>query len=117
MRRRNNAMVREGVRIVIEACAAKGIELGLPVAEEQAEAMLGGMIALPLPVPAGGVEKGRFYDDALWDRVYARGVQAPVWDLPGVHPRMMRVSAHLSTRLEDFEALGEVLAEELLKER
>ena len=116
VQQRNRELVRTGTQLVIDACAKAGIEIGLPVADEFADDMLGCMIALPLPTPPGGVTKGDFYDDALWDRLYARGVQAPVWDLPGVHPRLMRLSAHLANSIEDFEALAAILPEELARE-
>lgn len=102
LRKRNHDMVIAGSRIV---CDALGIEQQVP------ESMIGSMVSIPLP---GACEQSDLLGEGLWDRLYLKhGVQAPVWDLPGVCDRMTRVSAQLYNTLEDFEWLGEVLQSEL----
>ena len=54
------------------------------------------------------------YDDALWDALYLKhNIQVPVWALPGIHPRVMRVSAQLYNTIEDFERLADAIKTEL----
>jgi len=116
VQRRNHELVLEGVRLVCDTLSKSGIGVDFPIPEGHIDSLVGGMIAIPLPVPAGGVRKGEFFDDDLWDRLWSRGVQAPVWDIPGVHERVMRLSAHLSNTIEDFARLADALADELAKE-
>ncbi|MFT5422964.1 MAG: isopenicillin-N epimerase [Phycisphaerales bacterium] len=114
VQKQNHELVLAGARLVCDALGKHGVDF--PIPDEHVESLVGGMIAIPMPVPAGGVKPGEFFDDSLWDRLWSRGIQAPVWDLPGVHPRVMRLSAHLSNTIEDFEKLADVLADELGKE-
>lgn len=116
VQKQNHGLVLEGVRLVCARLTQSGIDMPFPIADDDVESLVGGMIGLPLPIPSGGVKKGEFFDDSLWDRLWQRGIQAPVWDLPGVHDRVMRLSAHLSNTIEDFEKLADALAEELAKE-
>jgi len=116
VQKRNHALVLEGAGLVCDRLSKNGIGVAFPVPDKHVESLVGGMIAIPLPVPAGGVKKGEFFDDSLWDRLCKRGIQVPVWDLPGVHPRVMRLSAHLSNTIEDFEKLADALVDELSKE-
>ena len=52
--------------------------------------------------------------EGLWDRLYLKhGIQVPVWDIPGVHGRVMRVSGQLFNTVEDFETLASALVQEL----
>ena len=52
--------------------------------------------------------------EALWDKLYLNhSIQVPIWDLPGVHPRVMRVSAQLYNTIEDFEKLADAIKAEL----
>lgn len=98
---RNHAMVLEGSGLVAEAA---GIEQPVP------ESMIASMVSLSLPVPASGVPKGEVYDDALWDALrLEHKIQAPCWNLAGVAPRLMRVSAQWHNTMADFEALARVL--------
>ena len=100
--RRNHGLVMEGAAIVRDA---------LGVRETIPEPMIGSMAGIPIPsdrVP------GSLYDDALWDALYTRhGIQVPVWRIPGVHERVMRVSAQLYNTIEDFERLAKALRAEL----
>ena len=99
---RNHDLVVAGAQII---CDAMGIKQRVP------ESMIGTMVGIPLP---GTVTEGNIYDDALWDALYlTHNIQVPVWALPGVHPRVMRVSAQLYNTIEDFERLAGALKIEL----
>lgn len=98
---RNHAIVMQGARLVADAV---GIDQPVP------ESMSAGMVSLVLPVPQGGVKPGSMYGDRLWETlVTEHRIQAPAWDLPGVQPRLMRVSCQWFNTLADFERLAEVL--------
>lgn len=102
LRQRNHDLVVHGANLI---CDAIGIEQVVP------ESMIGTMVGIPLP---GFCEPSELMGEALWDRLYLNhGIQVPIWDLPGVHPRVMRVSAQLYNSVEDFEALAGALGEEL----
>lgn len=102
LRKRNHELVMEGARVV---CEALGIEQRVP------ESMIGSMVSIPLP---GACEPSSLLGEGLWDRLYLKhGLQAPVWDLPGVCDRMVRISAQLYNTLEDYKRLGEALRTEL----
>jgi len=102
LRRRNHDMVIAGAQIV---CDALGIEQRVP------ESMIGSMVSIPLP---GQCETSNLLGEGLWDRLYLNhGIQVPVWDLPGVCERMMRVSAQVYNTLGDFKRLAEALRHEL----
>lgn len=101
LQQRNHAIVREGAQLIADA-----IGIDQPVPAE----MTGNMISLPLPVPAGGIPKGKMFDDALWDRLLLdHRIQVPVWTLPGVAPRVMRVACQWHNSIEDFRKLAAVL--------
>jgi isopenicillin-N epimerase len=102
LRQRNHDLVVYGAKLV---CDAIGIEQVVP------ESMIGTMVGIPLP---GVCEHGEVMGEALWDRLYLNhGIQVPIWDLPGVHPRVMRVSAQLYNTVEDFEKLAGAMIAEL----
>jgi isopenicillin-N epimerase len=102
LRKRNHDLIVTGADLI---CEAIGIEQAVP------ESMIGTMVAIPLP---GTPDKGELYDDDLWDRLYLdHQIQVPVWELPGVHPRVMRISAQLYNTIEDFEKLAAALNQEL----
>lgn len=99
---RNHDLVVAGAQLVCEALVIK---------QQVPESMIGTMVGIPLP---GEVTKGSIYDDALWDALYSNhDIQVPVWALPGIHPRVMRVSAQLYNTIEDFEKLAMALKTEL----
>jgi len=102
LRQRNHDMIVAGAQVV---CNAIGVEQSVP------ESMIGSMVSIPLP---GKCEESDLLGEGLWDRLYLNhGLQVPVWDLPGVCDRMMRVSAQLFNTTEDFERLGDALRAEL----
>ncbi|MFI4897051.1 MAG: aminotransferase class V-fold PLP-dependent enzyme [Phycisphaerales bacterium JB059] len=106
--RANHELVLEGARLVSERT---GVALHTP------SSMVGTMVALALPDDPAPGRPCRF-EDPIWDALYERHhIQVPVWSLPGVARRLLRVSAHLYTTLADFERLADALAEELERER
>ena len=102
LRMRNHDLIVEGAKIV---CDAIGIDQHVP------DSMVGTMVSIPLP---GMCEPSDLLGEGLWDRLYLNhGLQVPVWDLPGVCDRMIRISAQLYNRMEDYERLGAALRIEL----
>jgi isopenicillin-N epimerase len=102
LRQRNHDLVVHGAGLV---CEAIGIEQVVP------ESMIGSMVGIPLP---GVCEPGSLMGEGLWDRLYLNhGIQVPVWDLPGVHGRVMRVSGQLFNTVGDFELLAGALKIEI----
>lgn len=98
LRKRNHDLIVEGAKIV---CDAIGVEQQIP------ESMIGTMVGIPLP---GTPTRGELYDDSLWDRLYLdHKIQVPIWELPSILPRVMRISAQLYNTIEDFEKLGAAL--------
>lgn len=106
--RRNHELVLEGARLIAERT---GAELHAP------DEMVGSMVGLILPDDPAP-ERPCTFEDPIWDALYERhAIQVPVWALPGVAKRVMRVSAHLYNSLADYEKLAGALAEELDRER
>ncbi len=104
---RNHRLARAGARAV---CDRLGIDQPVP------DGMTGTMVGVVLP--ADGYTPGDLFDDALWDRVYTNhGIQVPIWAMPDIAKRVMRLSAQLYNTLDDYERLGEALAVELARER
>lgn len=103
LQQRNFEVVRAGAALV---AGVVGIDRLAP------PEMTAGMVSLPLPVSGGtGVApKGRMFDDALWDALLLEhNIQVPVWPLPGVAPRLMRVACQWHNSMADFERLAGVL--------
>ncbi len=102
LRQRNHDLVVHGAKLI---CEAIGIDQQVP------ESMIGTMVGIPLP---GVCEPGALMGEGLWDRLYLNhGIQVPIWDLPGVHGRVMRVSCQLFNTVGDFEKLAGALRAEL----
>ncbi|MBL4697799.1 MAG: aminotransferase class V-fold PLP-dependent enzyme [Phycisphaerales bacterium] len=102
LRQRNHDLVVHGSKLI---CDAIGIEQVVP------ESMIGTMVGIPLP---GVCEPGSLMGEGLWDRLYLNhGIQVPIWDLPGVHARVMRVSGQLFNTIGDFEVLAGAMKTEL----
>lgn len=103
----NHELVLAGARLIAERTDAV-----LPAPES----MIGTMAGLILPEdPAPG--RPCAFEDPIWDALYERhNIQVPVWPLPGVARRVLRVSAHLYNSIEDFEKLASSLGEELDRE-
>jgi isopenicillin-N epimerase len=82
------------------------------------ESMIGTMASLLIPEPAPELaNRPTIYDDALQDELYNNHrIIAPIWRLND-NRRVVRLSAQVYNRLEQFEKLGHALAEELGKEQ
>jgi len=106
VRARNHNLVlqaRDGL------CAALGIEPPAP------DEMLGAMAALPLPDAEDGAVPSGWAEDPLADVLRHRwGIEVPVMSWPAPPHRLLRVSAQLYNRPEEYEALAEALSTELL---
>lgn len=99
---RNHDLIMQGASIIRDA-------LGVTTAPP--ESMTGSMVSIPIP---GTPTKGTIYDDSLWDALYAKHhIQVPIWAIPNVHPRAMRISAQLYNTIEDYEKLAKALKAEL----
>lgn len=102
LRQRNHDLVIRGAEHI---CSVLGTEQRVP------ESMIGTMVSIPIP---GRCEPSTLLGEGLWDRLYLNhGIQVPVWDLPGICDRMVRVSAQLFNTIEDYERLAEALVVEL----
>jgi isopenicillin-N epimerase len=100
--KRNHDLVLQGAAIIRDA---------LGITAVPPESMTGSMVSIPIP---GTVTKGRIYDDSLWDALYAKHhIQVPIWAIPNVYPRAMRISAQLFNTIEDYEKLAKALKAEL----
>ncbi len=100
LRRRNHDLVLEGRRLL---CAA------LDIPEPAPAAMLGSLASVPLPDRPAGME-AEVYEDPLQDRlVREHRIQVPVFPWPAPPRRLLRISAHLYNRRQDYERLAAVL--------
>jgi isopenicillin-N epimerase len=108
--RTNHELIMKGRAIV---CAALGIDEPCP------ERMVGSMCTLPLPEPAPELRtRATEYDDALQDALYHNHrIVTPVWRFGPDNLRVMRISAQLYNRVEQYEQLAQALQVELARER
>jgi isopenicillin-N epimerase len=77
--------------------------------------MIGAMAALPLPdAPARDAATPSDWgdEDELGDRLRRRGIEVPIMPWPQPPSRLVRVSAQLYNRIEDYERLVEALVAE-----
>jgi isopenicillin-N epimerase len=107
----NHELVMKGRRVM---CAALGIE------EPAAEGLIGSMATIPLPDPPAGV-RATLYDDALQDALVERhGCVTPIWSFQTMDrsgpTRVLRISAQVYNRVEDYERLAGAVVEELGRE-
>jgi isopenicillin-N epimerase len=78
--------------------------------------MIGAMAALPLPdaPPSAKATPSDWGDeDVLGDRLRRRRIEVPVFPWPRSPSRVIRVSAQLYNRIEDYQRLAEALVAEL----
>lgn len=81
--------------------------------------MLGAMAAVPLPDAAADdpAQPSGWAEDPLADALrHGWGIEVPVMSWPGPLHRLVRISAQLYNRPEDYERLAEALADELAGE-
>lgn len=75
--------------------------------------MVGSMATVALP-PDAHPDRPTDYDDWLQDALNEKhNIQIPVWDIPGIAPRVMRISAQLYNEPADYHALVNALNTEL----
>jgi isopenicillin-N epimerase len=78
--------------------------------------MIGSMASVALPENPSP-DRPTIYDDPLQDALNEKHhIQVPVWDIPGVAPRVMRISAQLYNEHAEYQALAEAINEELERE-
>lgn len=108
--RANHDLIMRGRRVL---CAGLGIEAPTP------EALVGTMATLPIPDPAPQLmDRHTAYDDALQDALYERHrIVVPIWRWGPQDRRVVRISAFLYNRVDQYEMLALALREELAREQ
>lgn len=102
------SVVQRNHELALEArdllCSALRIDKPAP------DEMLGAMAAVPLP-DGDQSEAPSLYGDPLQDRLlFQYGIEVPIVPWPAPPKRVLRVSAAVYNRLEDYEQLAAVLA-------
>src|SRR5262249_2707414 len=110
------AVMARNRALALEARAALTAALG--IRPPCPDAMIGGLAALPLPdaravTPPGTSPDGEPLQLALVERHH---IQVPVSPWPAPPRRLVRVSAHLYNRIDEYRRLGAALVEELARE-
>ncbi len=109
VRARNRALAIEGRRVLCEALA---LEAPAP------ESMLGSLATFPLPDGRGDPPTSALYVDPLHDVILDRfAIQVPVIPWPSFPARVVRISAHLHNRPDQYAQLAEALTTLLAEER
>lgn len=102
-------VIERNHRLIVEArgliCARLGIEEPAP------EYMVGSMASVPLPDLVGEPVSGDL--SPLMGRLAARGLEVLALIWPSWPRQLLRISAHLYNRIEDYEALADALDDEL----
>jgi isopenicillin-N epimerase len=99
--RTNRALALQGRRIICEAIGAP-----VPAPEE----MIGTLAAVPLPDGSPDPPISPLYQDPLQDRLLQEhGIQVPVLPWPAPPRRLVRISAQLYNRREQYQHLAEAL--------
>lgn len=103
LRARNRALALEGRALLLEALDAPA---------PAPASMIGSLAAVLLPLdlgPRGGAQDGIF--DPLGAHLFrAHGIEVPVFPRPSASQRVLRVSAQLYNRVEDYQRLAAALA-------
>jgi isopenicillin-N epimerase len=108
VRARNRALALEARAVL---CAALGVPAPCP------EAMIGSLVALPLPDGSGAAPASALYADSLHEALLGRHrIEVPVIPWPAPPRRLVRASAQLYNRREQYERLGRALIQELARE-
>ena len=101
VRRRNNALVLEGRRIL---CQALALEEPCP------ESMIGSMAAVPLPDDESDTFADPLGIHPLQETLYQRyRIEVPLIPWPAPPSRLLRISAQLYNRREQYVFLADVL--------
>jgi isopenicillin-N epimerase len=99
--KRNRALALEARALL---CAALGVDAPCP------PEMVGALAALPLPPRVAGAPASADGRDPLHERLVERGIQVPIFSWPTPDKKLLRVSAQLYNRREQYEALARALA-------
>ncbi len=92
-----------------QLCRALGVSAPAP------DSMIGSLASVLLP--GSHRRKGRVYDDALQDELVERfGIQVPVFFWPALGQRLLRISAQVYNREEQYIELARALAQLLADE-
>ncbi|MBK9387590.1 MAG: aminotransferase class V-fold PLP-dependent enzyme [Planctomycetes bacterium] len=101
LREKNHALAIEARELI-----AKAIDASLPAPAE----MLGSLASIPLPPGKPGPTTSPNYIDPLGDRLLLEhGIEVPIFPFPAPPSRLLRVSAQIYNRREDYERLAAVL--------
>jgi len=91
-----------------ELCGALELEPPCP------DSMIGSLAALPLPDGSPEPPRSALYADALQDVLLRRdAIEVPIIPWPAPPKRLLRISAQLYNRREQYERLGQALRREL----
>jgi isopenicillin-N epimerase len=103
LRARNRAMVLSG-----RAAICRALNIASPCPDE----MIGSLAAMPLPPGSTDPPASALYADPLQQVLLERwGIEVPVIPWPAPPERLIRISAQLYNRPEQYELLAEALAE------
>jgi isopenicillin-N epimerase len=108
VRRRNRGLVLQGRKLLCEA-------LHLPAPAP--DAMIGSLASLPLPAGSPDPPRSALYADPLQDALLARGIEVPVIPWPSPPRRLLRISAQLYNRIDEYELLADALGDALTERR
>jgi len=106
VRRRNRELALAARRVL---CQALGIESPSP------DEMIGALAAVPIPeAPRAELPPSPLYLDPLQEALLTRhGIEVPVIPWPAPPRRLLRISAQLYNRIEQYEQLARALTAEL----
>lgn len=101
LREHNRTLVLEGRDML---CASLGIEPPCP------DDMIGSLAALPLPDGDGAPPESALYTDPLQDRLLEDfAIEVPIVPWPAPPQRLLRISAQIYNRPEDYRQLADAL--------
>ena len=102
LREQNRRLVLTGRKLL---CEALGIEAPCP------DSMIGTLASLPLPAGSPDPPTSALYADPLQNELLARGIEVPVIPWPAPPQRLIRISAQIYNRHEQYEQLARSLSE------
>jgi isopenicillin-N epimerase len=108
LRETNRALALEGRRILCDA---------LKIEEPAPPSMIGSLATVPLPDGIQGGPVPALYGDPLQDALYFQhNIEVPVIAWPAPPRRLLRISAQIYNKREDYVQLADALMEELHRE-
>ena len=102
LREQNRRLVLAGRKLL---CVVLGIEAPCP------DSMIGTLASLPLPAGSPEPPKTALFADPLLNELLARGIEVPVIPWPAPPQRLIRISAQIYNRPEQYELLAQSLSE------